>query len=1262
MTDFFCRQIIHFCVKLINTERVIMKYIKALLFAIFFVPTAVFGASTTGSSDFMLAAQLLAAAKNADIQQVQALVNNGADINFVDSTGLSIVCTALMNNDVRAAQILQMYGADASNCDRQIKQYESKNSTESSGGLFSGLSSAQNISLAAAGAAVVVGGLFLLTDVLDPGNNNVGGGTSSDGTRPGGDGSGGGTGNATAAFTIPYGPAMPNAESETANYITNLNLYSPSTTGVTQSNFDLMTDTYGQNYLLMMHGYSPLARGYMGMRTLRNSQTYAPISLSGNNLGTDPVMGGRPVNVALVTANGVNSSPKPAGALTAENNSLDDEILLWTTLNNNGTSSNGASNEMISSKYYNNKIITGTDTATVTDDSTIEDSSLLSTFDLSGFGTAINNVNASSTDNLIAKIVGGANSGFSTADFIGFMPNGQMTIFRTGGGSGMVALETPTNSGTYTMAGASLAANDTLTISGKTLTITKVESNVITATDESDNVYNGYIGTDGLLYISSTSGGEINTAYNLTGGNLMLTKQLEDIDYYNYQALLNAGNLWAAGDAVSGGRSRPDVIANASVIAPLQSASSATIGDVLSLNGQTLQAAAFINYVNQYYDVNKTDGTDGADALPGTAAYSFFNMLGSAFSPLTIFATGSAQTGTNWIGKNLEASFENSAPLVFNNLEHLFMSVVPVGLAGGTTGTDNVSGFSPKGKYQVSQWSNNNGTPDNASDDIFYKGRVCGIAGSGANGIDPWCFAAAGMTDELAVASAAGAAGVIQGAFYKTSDGRGLSSKELFSLLALTADGAYLATDSAGKAFTEDGLISYLQGMYQMPYEYEYRWKEGGENYLDVFKEVFGYGLINLERATTPGTSIYYYNGSNIVSGDGNAYWRAATNTTFRSSSAFSPSAATISAPFYDLLESIDGELSMPRIWQNEFALGTQTKRGLYMGDVLGDLHTTKVKPAETQFGNLTMSMAISERQYDDYLSGLDSLQFDYESGKWSFGAGYQHHFTDGQSRFFGLSNPVLALASDVIASDFQYNMGRWSFGSRAFSGAITDEGLLENDPTISSQYMPARLGLMQGAQSNISWNGDKFNFTTSVGSVYESDTLLGAQTGGLLNLGNGNTTYIDTELKYKPTENISLTMRSTFAHTTSDASGDFILGMSDIESNAFAFGAEIGNFSFGISAPLAVTSGSMQYAYADYESVENEDGNFDLVVKDTHIENLALSPEAREVRFMGQYRHSLGAWTDAALGFIYRVNPNHTKEFGNESIFMMKVSHRLGI
>ena len=88
-----------------------MKYIRILLLALFMIP---FGAHAATQNEFMVAAQLLAAARNADIQQVQALVNNGADINYVDATGLSLVCTALMNNDTRAAQNVQMYGADAS--------------------------------------------------------------------------------------------------------------------------------------------------------------------------------------------------------------------------------------------------------------------------------------------------------------------------------------------------------------------------------------------------------------------------------------------------------------------------------------------------------------------------------------------------------------------------------------------------------------------------------------------------------------------------------------------------------------------------------------------------------------------------------------------------------------------------------------------------------------------------------------------------------------------------------------------------------------------------------------------------------------------------------------------------------------------------------------------------------------------------------------------------------------------------------------------
>lgn len=1212
-----------------------MKYIRILLVSLFVLPFA----ARAASPEFMVAAQLLSAAKNADIQQVQALINNGANVNFVDSTGMSIVCTALMNNDVRAAQILQMYGADASNCDRQIKQYRNKNTTKTgSGGLFGGLSSAQSMTLAAAGAAVVVGGLLLLTDVFDPGNDNK---SPSSGGNRGDDTPGADTNNPTEKLAIPYGPAMPNAEKEAEKYTSELNFYSPSNAdNILAKNFKLMNNMAGGNYLLMMRGYGALARGYMGMRTLRDSAR-APITndtLKQYSLGSTAVAGGRPVNVALVTTNGVNAS---------ETSSLGDRLLPWTTIN--GTTINPASTDMVSSKYYNNKITIAAGATDLSGMSTTEDLAFVNDFDLSGSGTAINNTSASALDNLLAKIIGGKEAGYSDADYIGFMPNGQMTIFRTGGGRGLVGM-TATNVGTYTMVGGALATGDTLNLDGKTYTVTRT-GNAVVATDGT-TTYNGYIGADGALYMN-------NAAYTLANNTITQIKKIADTDYYNYKALLKSSALWAAGD-ITGGRSRPDIIANASVISPLRSRDAETINDIMSVGTDTSKLqSAFITLVNKYYDVNKTDGAEGTNALPGTDASAFFNGLGSTWSPLVIFSTGAFETDSAWSGRTLEATFENSAPLVFQNLEHLFMSVVAVGQTGnGTTTAENVAGYSPSGTYALSQWSTNNGTPDDASDDKYYKARKCGAAaGRGTAAIDPWCFAATGLTDELAVSAAAGAAGAVKSAFDY------MNNKQLFMLLALTADGPFLGSTDTGTSMTKDALISYLKSMYTLPNEDEMRWQQQGYNYLDVFKDVFGYGLINVARATTPAKKLYYYTDGKIVANNGNAYWRAATNTVFRTSSAFSPRMATISAPFFDKLESVDGEMALPRIWKNEFVVGAQSRRGLYMGDVLGEFRVDNRATPRTQIGNIGFSMTTSSRAYNDNMGGLDTLHMDYARGAWNFAAGYQHHLTDGASRFDGMSNPILGLASNAVTTDVNYHSGKWSFGARAFSGIITSEDLLENDPTISSQYEPARLGLISGAQSHIAWHGNKFGFTTAFGNAHESDTLLGAQTDGLLNLGTGDTMYIDSELSYRPVDDITLRVRGTFARTASDMTGgDFILGMSDIYSDAIAAGVDVGNFNFTVSRPLGVNRGVMQYSHADYDIIEVADGKYDIAITNAGVRDVDLTPENREVRFTATYRRALGAFTDGAIGFIYRVNPNHTDEFGDESIFMLKLKHRLGI
>ena len=1139
-----------------------MKYIRILLLSLFVMPFA----ARAASSEFMVAAQLLAAAKNADIQQVQALINNGANVNFVDSTGMSIVCTALMNNDVRAAQILQMYGADASNCDQQIRKYKSKNTTTGSGGLFGGLSSAQSITLAAAGAAVVVGGLLLLTDVFDPGNDNK---SSSSGGNRGDDNTGGNTGgSATGAGKIPVGPAYLTENGKidytTDKYKANLALWNPSAGGVFEWDFNYfrpgvqgannyLTDGITvpmQNYLLMMHGYSSFANGYMGQKTFRDSA----------NNPQKAAYEGKPVLVSLISENGIN----PTGSADRG-----DGIVYGLTAATNAQTAR-------TDKYLNYSNPTS-------ENSTVVLGAEQKGFDLSGSGTAMNPF-ASANQSALAKIIGGwnAKNARSTGDLFGFVPNGQLGIWRTGGGYTWTDVTDPTSgavqgtvakgTGTSTSAmeigdtitingksyklslalGDSSVTNPTITVNGTTYKLaadSKVIRGVCTATNSADcdgvSDIAIYVGTDGYYYVNTTGGNRPDAVYVVNNNNLYIQKTQQATDINNYTAMFAAR---ATGGAA---------IANAALNPKSRSVSYLDLGGLetaFELNSGADKKTVFAGFINKYY------GADTSSTTQGVAANTMFGMYNNAL-PIIVNPAGEFEFGSG-DGKSLtvlDATFENYAPLLYgNNLQHMFMTVVAVGHATGTSSADSIENYgngtgSSYGPLYLSMWTDTRGTPE-TSDDVMYQSRKCGIAGSGTggNGIDPWCFAAAGPTTEMATASAAGAVAAVQGAFpYMTND-------KVFMLLALTADGAYLGSNDNGNSLTKDNLVAYLRAMYSLPPEYDNKITTSDE-YLNAFKDVYGYGLINLERALTPNRQLYYYNGGKIVGANGNAYWRAATNaTTFRASSAFSPRMATISAPFFDKLESVDGEMSLPRIWKNEFTVGAQSRRGLYMGDVLGEFRTNNVAAPRTQVGNISFSMTASPRAYNDNMGGLDTMRLDYAHGAWNFAA---------------------------------------------------------------------------------------------------------AQSGGLLNLGAGDTMYVDTELSYRPTDDVTFKLRGTVARTTSDMTGgDFILGMSDVYSDAFGVGLDAGNFSFTVSRPLGVSRGTMRYAHADYDITDLGNGKYDIAISNAGVRDVNLTPEYRELRFSGAYRRALGAFTDGAVGFIYRVNPNNTNEFGNESIFMLKLNHRLGI
>ena len=1209
-----------------------MKFIRFLGFFLFFVPTISFAASGT---NFQNASQLLSAARRGDTQTVQILINRGTDVNYVDSTGLSLVCTAVMNNDTRAIQILQMYGADASNCDRQIKNYQQKSRVAARGeeyGFFSGLSSSHIIALSAVGVAAVIGGVALLTDAFDAKNDN--GGTGSSGNRPSVNP---GTDTTTSytkllAQNLPYGPACSGNSCPD-----DFTLWQDS------ADFTYMSDATTQNtfnYLMVARAYNAFVRGYLGMQTVRNDTTKEVFDLSAYPFNTVPA-GGRPVNVAAITASGVNASGSAVDGIIEWFDDNSKNTLASLCQSSNGTFSEAcqaAVNASVKSshKYYN---LTGTSGETPVENIA---------FDLSDETTVFGS--ATDEDTKLVKIIAGwKEGGRPTGDFYGFIPNGQLTVYKTG------TNHTWTNpaagidvTGSYTMAGTALAPADTLVMFGGTeLEVASVSGSNFVAISKTDGkIYHGYV-QGNEIYIDSNANGVVNQIYTMGQENsLTLTKIMPD--YLNYMAIYNALNLKDSGNYVA------NVVANLSLPDNSVNLGYATVGDASVLNNaaanETQRQTAYAGLINYYYNLDTTNDT--TVNRPGTDAGLAFSSLLNNQQHILVNSAGRFLYGLG-TGQSLspqEATFENFAPVVYNKLQNLFVTVVAVKPENSTAGTSvsdyNMSGA---GRLELSVWND----ADDSS--ITYSSRMCGLAGTGNGGaLNPWCFAAPGTTDIEATAAMAGAVALVKSAFAY------MDPNQIFLLMALSADGPYLNATTLKEAGYDD-INSFLQANYTLPPSLD----SSDEEYLQSFKTAFGYGMINLKRATQPGTNVYFYSSdtNSIVSSNGKtAFWGniAQSSTNPRASTVVS-GRGTVRTAFYDVLESADGTLSLPRVWNMEFDLGKDVRHGLYMGDVLGEFAVDSTNKHSQTVGDMTFDMTMSPRAYVDNMNGLDNLNISFSNEKYDLDAGYQHYLTDGQSRFDGRANGVLGLVSNSVVSGARYKFGNFAFGARAFSGAISDENLLDNDPVVSSQFEPARLGLANGAMAEIAYNNEKFGFDVSFGNMHETNTVLGSISDGILALNGANTQYVDAVAKYRPFENANLFARATFATTRANVGDGIISSVSDIKSNAFALGADVGGLNFTASMPLAVVDGRMGYDYADLNVVESN-GKYTVAINNPHVEYIDMVPEKREFRFSGAYKKSLGEFTDAGFGFIYRVNPGNTDAFGNESIFMFKLHHRLGI
>lgn len=1150
------------------------------------------------ANSYQDAIQILSSASRGDTTTIETLISNGADINYKDNTGMSIVCTAMMNSDMNAVQILQRYGADASSCNRQIKNRNSVNTSnrDSNSGFFSGLSNYQKLTLGILGAGGIAAAVMAATDTgffnSDDDNNS---GSSSGGGGSGGGGSGGTTTN-SYILTLPPMPA-----SSSSVETTNLALYSNSgTTTAIANGFQRMSATVDgtnlinsvqtpssvptsmQNYLLLTRAYNAFARGYFGGSTLRttNNAILNISSLTGVSAGT-------PIITALITAGGIR--PYTTSGTPTTNNFNTSEIYNYAECSSTSggicTAASTVSSGTIIGKIYNNS----------TSLPSTQDTAF---FDLTATPTGAVDATNSLTDTMLARIlVGDTTIAYNSDawtypdDIVGMTPDGSAMIFKTGSNTYL----------TYT------AMNNAKTAGANVISF----ANLYTTTNTTSTLWN--------IYNSSYT-----TAQYLTD---------------------------------------------------------------------------FTSLINTFY--GNTNAFTAANTFYSSVTY-------NTSSPFIVMPAGE-YTPTTEIP--LSATFENAAPLAYANLEHLFATTVavqlftngsPASTSGYTSASDSLSldASSSTGTSFALANSYNYSGPD--SDGVYTIGtiastsRTCGLAGIGTDSVDPWCFAvpvaynnAAGPSISSQSATImAGAFALVKSAFtYMTND-------QIFLLLAMTSD---------GNVYTD----AQLQSRYTLPTYYQNQVSLGQMTYENAFAQVFGYGVINLERATQPSSTLKFYSTAGIltssnwgqtsvadVSGwvENSSYssWfgRSAVsinlinNTSLNVSSAFNSDNIVLNVPFFDVVES-DG-IQLPRAFNSSFTANSFDNSLSSSQFVFNDFN---FETEDTIYKDDSVNMKLSFR--DDSLqtssiSGqIDNMSFNASlTGGLNFNASYGHNLSrislnsDLTSSYSAnarltkddLNNPYYALVSNAMMSGVGYQSSRFNFSAHSFTGEITYEELDLNSNGDNLMLSSETLGNVYGAGTTTSakFLDDKITLGLGTGIMIEDGTILGSYGTGLLDTSMGATTmYIDNVIKLNPFDKFEIIGRYTMAKTqlNSDMNG-FVNNISDIYSDSMtlAMNYKTGEKSFTgfmISKPLAINKGSLEYINADYEIVADGD-SWSLSTR-PYLESVDLSPDNREVRFQAVHQSELSETSSIAFGAIYRMNPNNNSHYDNETLLMMKFKQQIG-
>lgn len=419
--------------------------------------------------------------------------------------------------------------------------------------------------------------------------------------------------------------------------------------------------------------------------------------------------------------------------------------------------------------------------------------------------------------------------------------------------------------------------------------------------------------------------------------------------------------------------------------------------------------------------------------------------------------------------------------------------------------------------------------------------------------------------------------------------------------------------------------------------------------------DVFGHGLVNLDRATDPS--------------DGD--WQIAT-AAITISRPFTSSGLGLSAPFGNALSSNRATLMfLDRYTKNYYvplsALTGSLTPARTDYDRLARLGRPQMDKAMLLGENTTLHFATAASSGYGEDAKTDTMsRFSYASGipldaegsrMASFAFNYKTSLAEllapEEQRMIAsdaLKNPYLALLDTSNSSIVGYADGNTSVTTAAYAGKHSHaEYAYQFDESRKTTGVYSEVAYARGA-SSVSLNN---------GIIAENSTILGSETGGAFVVDKATTYHSGVAAKYVFDDSAALLANAHIGYTDVAAASDSILsGFSGIITSSFAAGGELYDTLYDddtlglvVSQPLRVMRGS-----ANLTLPMGISGDGSILSQRSFLN---LAPTGREVDFEMFYNLRQSESSELSVNGMYRLNADHDPS-RNDALFLAKYKIRM--